>query len=143
MTDPEPTLHTSELTCELLSARHLLAINIPPRQRRRDRPIAIDRTPVKIRGEDLHPVWWRGRQWAVTAYGIERLDGAYTIEADRLTELMESGGWPEHMGGKRWVDTEEFATAWLVALVLHGAQVTAKDVRQAVARAVVHSEATP
>jgi hypothetical protein len=49
-------------------------------------------------------VWWHGRQWAVTEYGIERLDGTYVIDAKRLTENIETYGWPGHMRGKDWVD---------------------------------------
>jgi hypothetical protein len=26
--------------------------------------------PVRVRGEQLSEIWWRGRQWAVTQYGI-------------------------------------------------------------------------
>jgi hypothetical protein len=39
--------------------------------------IELSSEPVKVRGEDLSEIWWRGQQWAVTAYGIECLDGAY------------------------------------------------------------------
>ena len=49
-------------------------------------------------------MWWHGRQWAVTEYGIERLDGTYVIEAKWLTENIETYGWPGHMRGKDWVD---------------------------------------
>jgi hypothetical protein len=40
--------------------------------------------PVKLCGEELHEIWWRGRPWAVTAYGVEALDGCYCIERGRL-----------------------------------------------------------
>ena len=74
---------------------------------------------MKVYGEALHEVWWRGRQWAVTAYGIERLDGTYTTEASRLSEKPDYP-WPMHMATKTWVDIDEFTTAWMVALLLHG-----------------------
>lgn len=113
-----------------------------PRLRRGDRPVEIDRTPVMVRGENLHAVWWRGRQWAVTAYGIECLDGTYTIEADRLAEAIDVQCWPAHMGNKTWCDPEEFATAWLVALALHGTQVPGGKgmIREALGRATVAAE---
>jgi hypothetical protein len=69
-------------------------------------------------------VWWRGRQWAVTEYGIERLDGTYVVEAKRLTENIETYSWPGHMRGRTGWTREEFATAWLGALALHGARVS-------------------
>jgi hypothetical protein len=55
---------------------------------------------VKVRAADLHPVLWRGRQWAVTEYGIECLDGTYAIQANRLTAKIERFGGPGHMRGK-------------------------------------------
>lgn len=41
---------------------------------------------IRVRGEALHPVLWRGKQWAVTEYGVEALDGTYAIEKARLGE---------------------------------------------------------
>jgi hypothetical protein len=40
-------------------------------------------------------------------------------------------------------DPEAVATAWLVALALHGLEIPAADVRTAVARAVLHDEDEP
>jgi hypothetical protein len=37
--------------------------------------VEMDTTSVACRGEALREIWWRGRQWAVTSYGIECLDG--------------------------------------------------------------------
>jgi hypothetical protein len=81
--------------------------------------ILYDATPVINRGEDLNEIWWQGRQWAVTAYGIERRDGTYGIEAGRLFEDEQYGGWPAHMAHKVWVDIEDFCTAWLLAIAMH------------------------
>jgi hypothetical protein len=53
----------------------------------------------------LHPIKWRGRQWAVTEYGIEALDGSYAIKRDRLHERY----WLAHMEEKFWVDAVDFA----------------------------------
>ena len=93
--------------------------NIPPRPRRGVNRIETNTEPVKVRGEGLHDIWWRGKQWAVTAYGIESLDGTYVAEAARLTENPDYP-WPMHMAEKIWVDIDEFTTAWMVALLLHG-----------------------
>jgi hypothetical protein len=83
-------------------------------------------------GEPLHSIWWRGRQWAVTEYGIEALDGTYSFEAKRLTEDIATWGRPAHMAEKDWVDIEDFSTAWLVALALH--RRVGRAIRKALAR---------
>ncbi len=78
---------------------------------------------VHIRGEALSEIWWQGRQWAVTEYGIERRDGTYFLEGGRLAEIRpetQLADFPLHMCEKEWVDFPDFYTAWLVALVLHG-----------------------
>lgn len=95
-------------------------MEILPRKTRDDHPVAIDSTPVKVRGEALAPIWWRGRQWAVTEFGLECLDGTYPIEKSRLREGLEKHCWPEHMTEKNWVNADDFITAWLVALAMHG-----------------------
>jgi hypothetical protein len=45
-------------------------------KRRGRRPIATDRAPVKVLGDALSTVWWRGRQWAVTASALSAWMGA-------------------------------------------------------------------
>lgn len=106
--------------------------NIPPRRRRQLRQIAIADNEVKVRGEALGAIWWRGAQWAVTEHGIERLDDTYVIDRTRLMEFRES--WPEHMAGKIWVDVDEFATAWLIGLLLHGYKTKREDLLNAISR---------
>jgi hypothetical protein len=54
------------------------------------------------------PVYWRGSQWAVTAYGIEEAGGKYLIERERLGDL----DWCSHMAEKMWVDVAEFREAF-------------------------------
>jgi hypothetical protein len=91
----------------------------------------MDSTPVRVRGGSVPAnIWWRGRQWAVTAYGIEALDGTYTLQANRLAENIDAHAWPSHMAEKAWVDLPDFMTAWLVALSLHG--VATKGARRAI-----------
>ncbi len=99
--------------------------SIPPRPRRGVERIEIDTEPVRVRGEALDEVWWRGKQWAVTAYGIERLDGTYVVEASELSGKPDYL-FPMHMATKIWVDVDEFTTAWMVAILLHG-QASAVD----------------
>lgn len=58
--------------------------SLPPM--RGARPVEMDTTPVACLGEELDEIWWRGRQWAVTSFGVECLDGTYAFEAKRLAE---------------------------------------------------------
>lgn len=82
--------------------------------------IAIDRNPVVIRGEAPTEIWWRGKQWAVTEAGIEALDGTYFIDKARLLEDWKNWPWLRQLSDKNWVDSDDFATAFMVGLVLHG-----------------------
>jgi GTP cyclohydrolase II len=67
---------------------------------------------VKVRGEALSvPIHWKGRQWAVTARGIEARDGTYAIAAHRLWEDEGVWGWEKHMAEKEWVDMDDFRAA--------------------------------
>lgn len=85
-------------------------------------PVLHDKNEVRNRSEELGEVLWQGRQWAVTEDGLECRDGTYAIETKRLSETWDDGSisWLHHMGGKEWVDKEDFATAFFVALTLHG-----------------------
>jgi hypothetical protein len=61
--------------------------------------------PVHCRGEALSPpIYWQGRQWAVTPFGVECREGTYVIANDRLWENEERYGWVRHMAGKTWTD---------------------------------------
>jgi hypothetical protein len=72
--------------------------------------------PVHCRGEPLsEPIYWQGRQWAVTAYGVECREGTYVIAKGRIWEDEESYGWVRHMAGKNWPDLEDFAEALRIA----------------------------
>src|SRR5690242_20161503 len=96
------------LKATAFSASDLL--NIPPRPRRRDAPVEHDRTAVHVRGERLHDIWWQGRQWAVTAYGLECRDGTYVVPADQLARGMgsaEGDAFLIHVSRKIWVDTDD------------------------------------
>jgi hypothetical protein len=77
----------------------------------------------RVRGESLsEPVVWQGRQWAVTTYGLEKRDGTYQIEANRLWENEENGGWFYQIGLKNWVDVEDFIQAFTLARAHHRSQ---------------------
>jgi len=84
---------------KVMTASELLSTPLPPRRRRGVACVEMSSEPVRVRGEELSEIWWRGRQWAVTAYGIECLDGTYVIERNRLLETPEYP-WPCHMAEK-------------------------------------------
>jgi hypothetical protein len=71
---------------------------------------------VEVRGEALsEPIYWTGRQWAVTAAGIECRDGTYFIAKDRIWEGEADWGWVRQMAEKTWVDVEDFVEALRLA----------------------------
>ena len=123
---------------DLIKGSDLQMRRRPPK--RRDAPIRYVDHCVTVCGEALDATWWTGRQWAVTAYGIEALDGTYAIERKRLFENLSVHSWLEQMSDKAWVDTDDFATAWLVAIALHGER--GEALRTAIRRSPVPSDAT-
>ena len=66
---------------------------------------------MHVRGEPVsEPIYWQGRQWAVTPYGVECRNGEYVIEQHRIWDGdAEYGGWIRHMAAKDWVDLPDFA----------------------------------
>ena len=67
---------------------------------------------VRCRGEALgSPIYWLGMQWAVTVDGIERRDGLYVIERDRIHETTNGYGWEDHIFAKGWADMADFRAA--------------------------------
>lgn len=103
---------------------NLTSGQVPPRKERGDAPIDIAKDiTVHVRGEKLHKIIWKGKQWAVTEYGIERLDGTYAISKKEVNEVAISKSntcWPVHITNKVWVDADDFTTAWLVSIAVHG-----------------------
>lgn len=54
--------------------------------------------------------------WAVTSEGLDHLDQPiYEIDSDRLLEI----DWLQHMRVKRWVNMQDFTTAFNFALEYH------------------------
>lgn len=68
------------------------------------------KTRINAMGERLHPIKVKGRQWAVTSYGVECLDGTYAICRSRLFEEHPGWTWEWHIAGKNWSDASDFAT---------------------------------
>jgi len=62
-------------------------------------------------------IYWVGRQWAVTGYGVQAVDqkqkGQFDIAASRLWE----DGLAESMHGEGWLNREDFDKALSVARV--------------------------
>ena len=60
-------------------------------------------------------IYWVGRQWAVTGYGMQAVDpklkGQFDIEAFRLWE----DGLSESLNAGGWLNSEDFAKALSVA----------------------------
>lgn len=77
--------------------------------------------PVAVRGEAPDGVIWQGRQWAVTAFGMEKRDGTYPVPARNLTmhDSKEGYDWIRHMATKGWVDLPDFVAAYAVARLFH------------------------
>lgn len=79
-------------------------------------PAYTSTSEVRVLGDALaEPVYWTGRQWAVTSFGIEARDGKYIIAKDRLWEDEESYGWVRHMADKNWADVPDFVEALRLA----------------------------
>ena len=104
----------------------------------RAKPVIYGDNPIRTQGEPLHEIFWQGREWAVTGYGIERRDGRYAIEARRLREDHNGGAvdkdgtpvpytWIGHIGEKGW-DLADFATAFFVACAMHGVRLSPLEV---------------
>lgn len=91
---------------------------------------------------DLSPVLWEGRQWAVTTYGLETISEPYhyyltplSLNDKRTTPRGEVFDNPLHMVEKEWLDVEDYLTAWLAALALHGQQSDQETVRLTITEA--------
>jgi len=60
-------------------------------------------------------IYWVGRQWAVTGYGLQavdqRLKSKFDIEVSRLWE----GGLLESLQSERWLNIEDFSTGLSMA----------------------------
>ena len=56
-------------------------------------------------------IYWLGRQWAVTGYGMQAIDpklkGQFDIEASRLWE----DGLSDSLNAGEWLNSEDFANA--------------------------------
>ena len=62
------------------------------------------------------PVHWQGRQWAVTGYGIEALDGMYHVPFSDIPDA-EAGRpeWLDDLWRRYGTDRDDLAAALRVA----------------------------
>jgi HNH endonuclease len=70
---------------------------------------------ARIFPSHLDPVIKAFRQWAVTDYGLERIDREYPIPVARLWET----DWIQHVTMKNGVDADDFIDAYHAALAIH------------------------
>jgi hypothetical protein len=109
-----------------LAARLKRAAELIERARQLDLP-PKPQALTRVRGGRLSkPVYWTGKQWAVTAYGVECRNGLYCIERHRLWENEYRHGWLLHMAPKPWVDIADFAEALRLARKHHAPYLPAK-----------------
>jgi hypothetical protein len=107
------------------------------------------KTEAEWMGEDLpisepEGVLWRGRQWCVTDYGLETRGRPYLYSLSvaqlggiRQTKRGEVLDVAVHLMEKTWLDVDDFLTALLVALSLHGVTTSAELVRRSLKDAVL------
>lgn len=71
---------------------------------------------IQLSGEALSElIYWTGKQWVVTSYGIEARDGTYIIAKTRLWRQTGTHDWIAHMQEKDWVDIGDFHEALIFA----------------------------
>ncbi|MBJ2153986.1 hypothetical protein [Paracoccus sp. IB05] len=108
--------------CKTYSLAEIDQMQIPPRRFGSDVKSwpMIDSAPeCPALTDDLSRIMYKGRQWAVTKYGIERCDGKhYAIPKGQL-RMHRGKSWIEHMAGKYWVDMPDFTAALGVAFLFH------------------------
>ncbi|ACL57301.1 hypothetical protein [Methylobacterium nodulans] len=62
------------------------------------------------------PVYWQGRQWAVTGYGIEALDGMYHVPAAEIGSVDERPPqWLDDLWRRYGTDRNDLTAAVAVA----------------------------
>lgn len=73
------------------------------------------------------PVHWQGRQWAVTGYGIEALDGMYHVP---YAEILEAANgqprWLQDLCRRYGTDRDDLAAALRVARAVRSGGVGAR-----------------
>lgn len=70
----------------------------------------------RLYGDPLtKPIYWQGKQWAVTAFGIEARDGSYPIKSDRIWDDNDEHGWIDQIAENGRFNVRDFAEALRLA----------------------------
>lgn len=75
-------------------------------------------------------VWFKGRQWSVTEYGLESERPGYAIPKERLLEFLPDHSWLIQVVPKVWVDQDDFIAVFALALTMHGKPLPAEVFRE-------------
>jgi hypothetical protein len=96
-----------------------------------------DRPGSEIPVDEPDEVWWRGRQWCVTQYGLETRGRPYlySLSVQQIAEVRSTqdgivANTVIHLMEKNWLDVDDLFTAWLVSISLHGLNVAFVDVQR-------------
>ena len=114
MTNKTTTMRSKSSAPSPEELAHLIGWAVEQVRRLDDPPAAQADNQVDIHftGAPLaEPIYWQGRQWAVTAYGVECRDGTYAIEDFHLLNDESLDEWIRHMAPKWWVDFADFVEA--------------------------------
>ena len=77
--------------------------------------------------ELTEPVPWQGRQWAVTGYGIEALDGMYHVPFSEIPDAeAERPEWLDGLWRRYGTDRNDLDAALRVARALRGEEAGVK-----------------
>ena len=60
-------------------------------------------------------IYWLGKQWAVTGYGIQAIDKKLEMKFDLDASRIWENGLAESMSAERWFNIEDFTEALNVA----------------------------
>ena len=62
-----------------------------------------------------HDIFWLGRQWAVTGFGVQAVDKKLNMKFDVPISRIWESGLAEPMQPEQWFDHEDFAKAVEIA----------------------------
>src|SRR3954453_11408165 len=60
-------------------------------------------------------IYWLGKQWAVTGYGVQAVDKKLDMKFDIQAGRIWGEGLPQSKGAETWFDTDDFAEALKIA----------------------------
>ncbi len=60
-------------------------------------------------------IYWLGKQWAVTGYGIQAVDKKLNMKFDIEAHRIWEEGLAESMESEKWFDADDFSEALSIA----------------------------